>query len=108
MTDIINGQPPVPEIPKFVEGKCTKCSLPISIPFPPFVVNENIIVSSVIIPHTKGAECPNCKQYYNIIIMPSQINLALVPMTKPDLGEEDEKKVLPFDSGHLARLPKIQ
>ena len=87
-----------PQVPTEVKGFCNNCKTPLSLPFPPIVVNESVVVSAILIPHSQGVHCSNCSTYHNIAVQPTRLDLFLVAMDKPNLNED--KKIVPF-TGHL-------
>lgn len=100
------GDSPLPKsLPKRILDICKKCGTKLSLPFPQLLTFEGVVASTIVIPHIKGIECPNCGIYHNIIIAPSEIRLALWPMKKPTLNEdEEESKIIQFNP-NLHKLP---
>lgn len=96
---------PQPELevnPQIVKSQCHSCSAPIQMPAPPIPIFNDPICSIVAVPHTQGVTCPGCGTYHNLVIHPnSAIVLALVPMVKPILNEDN--RVIPF-TGHLKKI----
>lgn len=86
------------ENPTEVKGHCNKCNLPLSMPFPPIVINESVVASVIVIPHSQGVSCSSCNTYHNIAVQPTRLDLYLIAMEKPVLNED--KKIVPFE-GHL-------
>lgn len=96
-------QDKIPEAPTIAKGHCFNCKTPLELPFPPIVLHEAVVCSSMVIPHTQGISCPSCGLYHNLRLDPQAIvlSLVIVPMEEPQLNEN--KKIIPF-AGHLRTI----
>jgi len=84
---------------QFIKGACISCKTPMTIPAPPMILNNDVLASSIIIPHMRGELCPKCGQYHNVLVAGYQVQLMIAPTDAPVLNEDliiKPANILPF------------